>query len=574
MISLYPSKITEFKTNGLILDEWMQLEITEALNGEYTIQGEYPITASNKYKALVENSIIRVPTPNGQQGFRIYNIEKRTESIVVEGFHLFYDLHGNNIRSFNVQGNGDYAISQLLATCDNPHPFTASSDITETHQFSFSDGARNPIHALLNGRHCLSYLWTGELLRDNFHIYLNDRIGRDTNVVIEYGKNLVDFQNKSSMDEVVTCIIATYKYNIKDANGEDVVTTIMAKADSPLIDAYPYVTTSNIALEDTDHSFGITTEEELEAYIKDTYYTQNGVDKPKFSLTVDWIKQNKYESLSLGDTATIKHQKYNFEYRLRITKYTYDCIDEDYVELYFGEIEGVIEGEIAELGGSISNIEGAVSNHAVSIYELSKRMNDLENPVYYPNQIYNSSFERFNEKGEPDFWETTGMVTSLEHLMGTHSLRLSAGQMAQMKDKPIQCFKWADYSTDFTLRAIGKGIIKVSVLSDGVVQPLFSYVNNQYIRQNAFSFSIDSLNWFDSKYFIELHPTTKTCFLKIECLSGTVYLDCISAIPITQGSKLDIQYTDGAMNYNDVMMVRQDDLLDAKVGDMWFRSDL
>ncbi|MEK4871586.1 phage baseplate upper protein [Niallia sp. FSL W8-1348] len=199
----------------------------------------------------------------------------------------------------------------------------------------------------------------------------------------------------------------------------------------------------------------------------------------------------------------------------------------------------------------------------------------LENPVYYPNAVYNSSFERFNEDGKPAFWDTTGIITPLEHLAGSHSLRLSQGQYAQIKDKPIQCFKWADYSTDFTLRAIGDGVIRVSVLSDGVVQPIFSYVNNQYIQRNYFDFTIDSMNWFNSKYFVELHPTNKTCVLKIEVISGTtVYIDCVSAIPITQGSKLDIQYTDGAMNYNDVMMVRTDDLLDAPVGTMWFRSDL
>lgn len=574
MISLFPSEATEFETNGIIMNEWISFEITQSLNGEYTFKGEYPVTGNKKYLQLSENNILRAPTPEGLQSFRIYMVEKRIESIVVEGFHVFYDLHGNNIRNFFAVGNGDTIIKKLLSSAENEHPFTGSSDIESSHQFSFNEAARNPVHALLSGKHCITYLWGGEIQRDNFHIYLKDRIGEDTNVSIEYGKNLLDFTNKSNVGEIATRIIGTYSYNIKDDNGEIVTITLIAQVDSPLINNYPYIATANVAIEDTDDSLNIRTEVELEEYLINTYFNQNNVDKPKFSLTIDWIKQNHYEDLKLGDTALVKHGKYNFEYRLKITKYTYDCILEEYTELFFGDFEGIIEGEIATLSTGLSNIQGAVSNHTSSIYELNKRLSDLENPVYYPNQVYNSSFERFDENGVPDFWKTTGVVSSIEHLVGENSLRLATGQFAQMQNKPIQTFKWADSSTKFTIRVIGKGKIRLSSLSDGVVQPVFSYVNNQYIQRNYFEFEINTMNWFDSKCSIELHPTLKVAELRIECITGTVYIDAVSATPVPQGSRLDIQYTDGAMNYNDAMSLRNDDLANAKLGEMWFRTDL
>ena len=60
--------------------------------------------------------------------------------------------------------------------------------------------------------------------------------------------------------------------------------------------------------------------------------------------------------------------------------------------------------------------------------------------------------------------------------------------------------------------------------------------------------------------------------LKITCVEGTVYLDNISAVPIEYKSRLEINYVDGPMNYNDIMTLREDDLPNAKLGAMWFRT--
>lgn len=197
------------------------------------------------------------------------------------------------------------------------------------------------------------------------------------------------------------------------------------------------------------------------------------------------------------------------------------------------------------------------------------------NSIYYPNVVYNSSFGRFDENLKPDSWETTGIVTTIEHLVGEYSLKLESGEYMKIKDKPIQAFKWEDKSTSFIFRAIGNGTIKVQVLADEVKQEIFSYINNVYTSQNEFTFNINSTNWFNSKYAVELHKCRKTVVLKIECITGNVYIDAVQVAPIEQGFlKTEIPYIDGPMCFNDVMQFRTTDLVNAKVGDMWFRSDL
>lgn len=231
-------------------------------------------------------------------------------------------------------------------------------------------------------------------------------------------------------------------------------------------------------------------------------------------------------------------------------------------------------------GYPITSPDRVIDEKGISIIEvIDSKIANINgqggNPIYYPNVVYNSNFGRFNEYLKPDFWETTGIVTTTEHLIGEYSLKLEAGEYMKIKDKPIQAFKWENKSTSFIFRAIGNGTIKVQILADGVKQEIFSYINDIYTSKNEFTFNINSTNWFNSKYSVELHKCRKTVILKIECITGTVYIDAVQVVPIEQGFlKTEIPYIDGPMCFNDVMQFRTTDLVNAKIGDMWFRSDL
>lgn len=93
MICIYDKKTTKgnFDNNGLgILSEALSCYITEELNGDYSLELEYP-ASSKKSKYLVEWNIIKA---DGQL-FRIYMVEKDSDDknvIKVWAKHIFYDL--------------------------------------------------------------------------------------------------------------------------------------------------------------------------------------------------------------------------------------------------------------------------------------------------------------------------------------------------------------------------------------------------------------------------------------------------------------------------------------------------
>lgn len=240
---------------------------------------------------------------------------------------------------------------------------------------------------------------------------------------------------------------------------------------------------------------------------------------------------------------------------------------------YNGEWHYASVKDIGDLDMLNTFEKGTIVDAINSIVENGGNELSKENPILYPNTVFNSSFERFDENFKPDFWRTEGRVSTLEALSGSYSLRLEGGQTLLTDKQPITAYKWADFSTLFVLKAIGKGKIKVEVVNDGTPLTIGRWVDDKtYKTDTSFTFEINSLNWIDSKRAVELPKTNSAVLLKITCVEGTVYLDNISAVPIEYKSRLEINYVHGPMNYNDIMTLREDDLPNAKLGAMWFRT--
>lgn len=285
------------------------------------------------------------------------------------------------------------------------------------------------------------------------------------------------------------------------------------------------------------------------------------------------------KDLTIGDTVAVVDNSFNppIQLKARVSKLetSFTSPDKDTCVLSnFTETNSNIE-KLNLIEQTVNNQSTQINNLGDEMRNFRDRIYSLENPIYHPNTVYNSNFGRFNENLKPDFWETDGIVTTLEHLVGDYSLVLKEGERLIMKNKPIQCFKWSSKSTAFTFFAIGEGRIQVRILADDQELTSFSYYNiNDYIGKKNHIFDISSTNWINSRQFLELYPNEMTVKLEIKCLSGKVYIDAVSAVPIDTRSRVNINYLNGAGCTNDVMQNRVDDLVNAKIGDMWFRSDL
>ena len=315
-----------------------------------------------------------------------------------------------------------------------------------------------------------------------------------------------------------------------------------------------------------------------EELLRMTYNQLQSVKEPKVEYEINVSLLDDVD-LAIGDTVAVVDNAFNPPIQLlaRVSKLETSftnpdsdtCVLSNFVEASSNiEKLNFIEKVVTNQNNQINTLGDKIKNFGDRIYSL-------ENPIYHPNVVYNSNFGRFDENLKPDYWETDGIVTTLEHLVGEYSLLLKANERLIMKNKPIQCFKWSSKSTAFTFFVMGEGEIQVRILADNREVTSFAYYNiNEYVGKNAHLFKISNTSWLDSRQFLEVYPTEKTVKLEIKCLSGKVYIDGVSAVPIDTRSRVNINYLNGAGCTNDVMQYRTDDLINAKIGDMWFRGDL
>ncbi|PEC57708.1 phage tail spike protein, partial [Bacillus wiedmannii] len=94
-------------------------------------------------------SIIKVPTPDGDQLFRVVTPKVSMGEIKAVCYHIFYDLTENLIEDIFIQPtNGSAAMARLSSGCQYKHPFTFYSDVTNISTARIV--RKNPVEAMLD----------------------------------------------------------------------------------------------------------------------------------------------------------------------------------------------------------------------------------------------------------------------------------------------------------------------------------------------------------------------------------------------------------------------------------------
>lgn len=194
-------------------------------------------------------------------------------------------------------------------------------------------------------------------------------------------------------------------------------------------------------------------------------------------------------------------------------------------------------------------------------------------PVELSKNIFlNSNFIRITERNSPDFWDSTGLLTELDFCSGGKSIKLTAGNYLKSSQQPITCEKWAENPTYISFNLKGNGTVTVRALDDNAPVSIYDFSTKQ--TNTKVTLQVASDLWFSSLKELEILPVAKRIVLEVVCTDGEVFIDNMYATPTEIDSHISFQYTDGDLCFNDVMQIRTGDLLDAKTGDMWFRSDL
>ena len=355
MIQIYNVENKDYDHNGdmALLPEECSAHVV--LNGEWTATLEHPIDDEGRWKYINDNAVVKMPSFNGEQLFRIKNKEKRDSGVSAELTPIFLDAKEDcfllDVRP--TEKNGQDALD--IMTAPNKM-YSAKSDIKKLSTAYYQ--TKNLIEAI-NGNDENSFInrWGGEILYNNYQITIDDHVGGDYGVQVLYGKNIVKdgFSETIDMTEVATRIIP------KSYNGY-MIAGDMPWIDSPLIEKYPTAHYKVMSFEDVkmradasedDEENGTIicdTQEQLEEALKKKCEEQYaaGVDKPKITIKADMeLLQNtelyedvkELEAVSLGDTVHCKHSKLGIVSDARVIELEWDAVRNKLTSVTLGEFQ-------------------------------------------------------------------------------------------------------------------------------------------------------------------------------------------------------------------------------------------
>lgn len=372
MIRLFSHTETDFTHNGIhVLDDIALGDtciLSNGINEVYSLEMEVSIYNNSKWKDIESEMILKVPTPKGEQLFRIKEVVKGFNTIKIYGKHIFFDLENNFILDTNVvQKDGRSSIAQILGGMSNNmiNTYSGTSDIDIINSARLV--RKNVVTALI-GDIDNSFLnrWGGELQVDNFNFAINKRIGQDRGFQIRYGKNATGYEGNINTYNLCTRIVPV---------GFDGIMLEGTKwVDSPNITKYPQIYTYEVKFEDIkvkenpEDEEGYNTIEEAREALRQAasnHFNNTKCDLPSFSARVNFITlQNteeykdvkSLERVELGDDVSIYLSSIDVNASSRIVRTKYNFFTQKYTEIEVGDIKPNIFKQLINIKDTIDNI--------------------------------------------------------------------------------------------------------------------------------------------------------------------------------------------------------------------------
>lgn len=449
MIQIYNPDNTNFDQNGDMTLFPSSAIVHPIMNKSWEATLEHPIDKEGRWKYIQEDAVVKMPSFNGEQLFRIKKKEKSDSGIVAEMQPIFMDAKDDcfllDVRP--TDKTGQEALD--LMTAPNKK-YKAESDITLISTSYYQ--TKNLIEAI-NGDDENSFVnrWGGEILFDNYKVIINERAGGDYGVEILYGKNISEdgISEEIDMRDVVTRIVPK-------AYNEHMIAGDQPWVDSPIIDKYPTIRFGIMTFEDVkmredaqDEEDGIIicdTQEELEAALKKKCEEQfeEGLDKPKVTISVDMIllentdlyqDVKELEKVSFGDDVHCRHSKLDIVSDARVIEMEWDCIKQvvssvvlgdfqyDYIddaESIFNRVEKAIRADGSVIGQQVQGIINGVKAQLKAQSSIAQKSKvravlfedlDPESPTYGAMCLGTMGFEIASKRtadGRDWDWTTFG----------------------------------------------------------------------------------------------------------------------------------------------------------------------
>lgn len=342
----YKTSNTNFDRNGDIKLQPSSAILKVELNGICEIEIEHSYDKENRWKTIENLGVIKcdVCYSKNQQLFRIYDVAKGMFGVKVKARHIYFDLIDKIIVDTRaVNFNCETALNIILTGTK----FRGHSDISLTNTAYFVK--MNALSAISgDSDNTLLNRWGGEVIADNFDVYVNHRIGGNYGVKVKYARNMLDIDLAENTDEIATRIYP------QAYNGIMLPELFI---DSPLINKYPIIKERHMVFEDLKLKEDCSGEDEQGFETRESLYEamrqrvkeafKSGLDKPKVSGKVDIaILENTEEyksfkklvNVGIGDTLTVEHQNIGVDLTTRCVGLEWDILNKKYNAITLGEL--------------------------------------------------------------------------------------------------------------------------------------------------------------------------------------------------------------------------------------------
>lgn len=370
MIKLFQQTDTTFTSNGDKVIIPLKAKVRKEDNGSFHLDLETDLSYIDD---LTEGRIIIANTPQGEQAFRVGNVQKSKSKLKTKCYHVFYDSKNYLIAdSYVVNSDCNDALDHLNMATDNQSPFTTISDVTTLNSY------RCVRKSLYEAIQTILERWGGHLTRDNFTIGIRAEIGQDNGVTVRYAKNLKDISSEENWNGVVTKLMPVGKDGLLLP---EIYLYSQTQYDLPYTKTVSFNQDSVNEDDYKDQEGNLDEDAYNQALINDLRTQgQNYVNTyclPQVNYT---LKANLEKVSDVGDTIQVIDERLGITLMTNLIAYDYDCILDQYTELEFGNFQPTLSGLIS---GITQNTENMIqeNNDALTI-TLGQELEQAENKIW------------------------------------------------------------------------------------------------------------------------------------------------------------------------------------------------
>lgn len=370
MIKLFGITDRDFTSNGDRIIHALKAKVTKQDNGEFYLELETDLSYVND---LTEGRIVIAPTPQGEQPFRVSNVQKTKNKLSTKALHVFFDSRNYLIAdSYVVEKNCNDALDHLNIATEPESPFSTLSDVNTIDSYRC---VRNSLYeAVMTVRE----RWGGHLDLNGWSIGIREQIGQDNGVEIRYAKNIKDITVDENWDSVVTKIMPVGKDGL--LLPERYITS-QIQYEIPYTKAVTFDQKEIVEDDYKDENGELDEEAYTQALINNLRRQAqdylNNYSVPQVNYT---LKANVEKLTNIGDTVHVIDERLGLTIQTNVISYVYDCIQERYVELEFGNFKrtlGNFESNIIDKTQGIIN-----ENNQVLQVTLGQEMTEATNKIW------------------------------------------------------------------------------------------------------------------------------------------------------------------------------------------------